>query len=60
MVCLFVCVWVCDMCGTVSEGCEECGVLVGEMGAECGGNGVGEGEGGDVVKHGTGVALGAH
>ena len=48
------------MCGSVSEGCEECGVLVGEMGAECGGNGVGEGEGGDVVKHGTGVALGAH
>jgi hypothetical protein len=33
--------------------------LAGELGAECGGNGVGEGEWRDAVEHGARVALGS-
>jgi hypothetical protein len=55
--CLLVCVSVGDVCGFVSEGGEEGVVLSGEMGAECGGNGVGEGEWRNVVEHGARVAL---
>jgi hypothetical protein len=56
-VCVFVRVWVGDVGGHVSERSEEGVVLAGEVGAECGGNGVGDGEWRDVVAHGACVAL---
>jgi hypothetical protein len=45
-VCLFVSVWVSDVSVFITEGGEEDIVLAGGVGAECGGYGVGEGEGG--------------
>jgi hypothetical protein len=57
---MFVSVRVGDVGGSVSEGCEEGVVLVDEVGAECGGDGVGEGEWRDVVEHGARVALGSY
>jgi hypothetical protein len=56
-VCLFVSVWVGDVVGFVGEACEEGVVLVGEICAECGGDGVGKGEWRDVVEQGACVAL---
>jgi hypothetical protein len=44
--CLFVCVWVGDVSGIIKEGGEDGFVLAGEVGAECGGYGVGEAKGG--------------
>jgi hypothetical protein len=49
-VCLFVSVGVIDVGGFVAEGGEEGIVLAGKAGAECGGDGVDEGEGGDVME----------
>ena len=52
--------WVGDVGGFVSECSEECVVLAGEVRAECGGNGVDEGEWRDVVEHGARVSLGPY
>jgi hypothetical protein len=42
-ICLFVSVWVGDMGGFVSERGEEGSVVAGEVGADSGGDGIGEG-----------------
>ena len=47
---LFVCVGVGDVCGFVPERGEEGVVLSSEVGADCGGDRVGEGEWRDVVE----------
>jgi hypothetical protein len=57
---LFVSVGVVDVGAFVTEGGEEGVVLSGEVGSEGGGDGVGEGEGRDVLKHGARVALGSY
>ena len=57
---LLICVRVCNVCGFVSEWGKEGVILGGEVGAECGSNGVGEGERRDVVKHSAGVGLSSY
>jgi hypothetical protein len=57
-VCLFASVWVGDVGGFVAEGCEEGVVLLSEVCAECGGDGVGKGKWRDVVEQCACVALG--
>jgi hypothetical protein len=57
-VCIFLSVLVSDVGGFVAESGEEGVVLVGEVGAECGGDGVSERKWRDVVEHGTCVSLG--
>jgi hypothetical protein len=56
---LFVNERVGNMCGFVAERGEDGFVLTGEVVAECGGDGVGECECGDLVVHGAGVTLGS-
>jgi hypothetical protein len=60
VVCLLISAPVGDVGGFVAERCEEGVVSVGKVGAECGGDGVGEGEWRDVVEHGACVALGPY
>jgi hypothetical protein len=53
----FVTVWIGDVYGFVAERGEEGVVLTGGVVAECGGDGIGECEGADLVEHGAGATL---